>query len=121
MAINGIGTYGVSYYKTMYSANTAKNLLSGMSKMTNSASDPLASMYKNLSNSALYKTKGYRSLVNAYCAKKANELQAQQEENVAELSEKKDEPLKNLTYNASGTVSATENGAVSGLLLNMQI
>ncbi len=129
MAVNGLGTYSASYYQSMYSAKNAKNLLSGMNKSVFSSSDPLSSIYNNLSNSALYKTTGYKSLVNAYCKKQMANLEAETEENLSkiegketEISEeaKAEEALKNLSYNASGVVFG-ENSASSGMLLNMQI
>ncbi len=129
MAVNGLGTYNASYYQSMYSAKSTKNLLSGMNKSVYSSSDPLSSIYNNLSNSALYKTTGYRSLVNAYCKKQMANLEAETEENLSKIEgketeiseeEKAEETLNNLSYNASGVVFG-ENSDSSGMFLNMQI
>lgn len=124
MAVNGIGTYSASFYQSMYKSNGTKSLLSGIGKSNTSNSDPLSSVYNNLSNNALYKTAGYKSLVNSYYAKKADELSAESEsasektEQTAE--EKAEEVLNNLQYNASGAVSSGNSVSV-GSLINIKV
>lgn len=131
MSVNAIGTYGASYYQAMHRANTSKNLISGL-KTSASSSDPMSAVYNSLKDSALMKTNGYKALVKSYYSQKASEISdkvsssaeeiknAKSENDTQKALEKAKETLNNLTYNASGTVTA-ENAASSGILLNMQI
>ena len=127
MAIGGIGSYSASFYRTMYTAGTNKNIISGMSTSVSSKSDPMSALYSTLKDSALFKTKGYQSLVKTYYSQQAENMK--EEANAAADSFKDDseqavqkakETLSNITYNASG-VTFAENSVSSGSLLNMQI
>lgn len=133
MAVNGIGTYGAAYYQSMYRANTSKSLISGINKSVSNSSDPMSSLYNTLKDSALYKTTGYKSLVKSYYAQKSAEMSekvseateniknSKTEEDTEKAVQKAKETLNNMTYNASGVVTFSENAASSGVLLNMQI
>lgn len=128
MGIGGIGNYGAAYYRTMNNATMNKNLISGMNSTLSSASDPMASLYNTLKDSALFKTKGYHALVEKYYQNQADDID-EQVRKAAEDFETKDteeavksaaDAVNNMKYDAAGMVFADKTVS-SGIMLDMQI